>query len=142
MNVAREEKAPGQPVGNAEPVGQFVHHVHSAVSPRMRSWESPVREPFAWSRSPSRVRQPAARILKATRVNKEADAWAVDDLRQAVHTGLGGGNYTMLFLWIKFWSNGGAACMAELDAFSQGLKPLSDDDSVVLGFVVAELHGP
>lgn len=138
LDAALEMNALGRPLGGAETVGQFVHHVQPTLSHRMRSWESPEREPVAWNKSPSRVRKPPARVLKATRVSKEA----VDDLRQTVQTGLDGGDYTMLFLWIRFWSNGGRACIAELHAFSQNLKTLSDIDSIVLGAVVDELHGP
>jgi hypothetical protein len=72
----------------------------------------------------------------------EAHARAADDLRQTVRTGLGGGDYTLLFLWIRFWLHGGGACVADLDAFLQGPQALSDNDAVVLGFVVDELQTP
>ena len=144
MNSVPGEKAPAPPTGIHDPVRRFVHQMPSAVSPRMRSRESPEREPVVSSKPPGRARRqpPAVRIPKTTRGSKEADAWPADDLRQAVRTRSGGGEYTMLFLWIKFWSNGGGACMAELDAFFQGLEALSDNDSVVLGFVVDELRSP
>jgi hypothetical protein len=144
LNSGPGENAPRQPAGNNNPLRRLVHQMPSAVSPRMSSWESPEREPVAWSKSPSRARsQPLSmRVLKTTRSGKEANAWAVDDLRQAVRTGLVGGDYTMLFLWIRFWSKGGGACMAELDAFLRGLQALSDKDSVVLGFAVDDLHSP
>lgn len=136
MNSAPGEKKPGQPTANIDPVRRFVHRMSSAVLPRMRSWEGLQVERVSWSKPPRRARSqpPAGRT--------EADAWAVDDLRQAVSTGWGSGEYTLLFLWIKFWSNGGDARIAELGAFIQGLQALSDNDSVVLGIVVDELHSP
>lgn len=144
MSSAPGETAPGQPTGNNDHVRRFMHQMPSAVSPRMRSWESPEREPVAWRKSSSQARsQPlAVRVPKTAGGGLEAHARAVDDLRQAVRTGLGGGGYTPLFLWIKFWSYGGGACMAELGAFLQGPQALSDNDALVLGFVVDELQNP
>ena len=108
----------------------------------MRSWESPERDPALWGTWTSRARsQPQdLRILKTIRGGKEANAWAADYLRQAIRPDSGGSNYTMLFLWIKFWSNGGRASLAELNAFLQGLQEMSEADSLVLGIVVYELQ--
>lgn len=99
---------------------------------------------MAWSKSPGQARsQPlTVRILETTQSGREATAWGADGLRQAVRARSGGGDFSMLFLWIKFWSNGGGACIEELDAYFQGLQALSDHDSVVLGFIVDELHSP
>ena len=118
--------------------------MHSSVSPRTRSWESPERDPAPWGRSTSRARSqsPDLRIPKTKRGGKEANAWAADYLRQAVRPDSGGSNYTMLFLWIKFWSNGGRASLAELNTFLQGLQEMSEADSLVLGLVVHELQSP
>ncbi|WP_028275050.1 hypothetical protein [Arthrobacter sp. I3] len=142
MNYAPGEKAAGQPKGIDDPVGRFVHQMHSSVSPRMRSWESPEREPALWGTWTSRARSqpPDLRILKTIRGGKEANAWAADYLRQAIRPDSGGSNYTMLFLWIKFWSNGGRASLAELNTFLQGLQEMSEADSLVLGIVVYELQ--
>ena len=144
MNPAQGEKEPGQPTANIDPLRRFVHRMASAVPPRKRSWEGPQVERVAWNKPPRRARSqpPAGRIHKKVQGGTEANAWTVDDLRQAVRTGSGDGDYTLLFLWIKFWSNGGGACIAELGAFIQGLQALSDNDAVVLGIVVDELHCP
>lgn len=144
MNFAPGEKEPGQPTANIDPVRRFVHRMSSEVLPRMRSWEGPQVERVSWSKTPRRARSqpPAGRIHQRVQGGTEADAWAVDDLRQAVSTGSGSRDYTLLFLWIKFWSNGGDARIAELGAFIQGLQALSDNDSAVLGIVVDELHSP
>lgn len=144
MNSAPGEKEPGQPTANIVPLRRFVHRMSSAVSPRMRSWEGPQVERVAWNKPPRRARSqpPAGRIHKRGQGGTEVNEWTVDDLRHAVRTGSGVGDYTLLFLWIKFWSNGGGACIAELGAFIQGLQALSDNDSVVLGIVVDELRSP
>ena len=71
----------------------------------------------------------------------EANAWAVNDLRQ-VRTGSSRGDYILLFLCIKFWSYGDCVGMAGLDAFLLGSQALSDKDLVVLVLVVDDLHGP
>lgn len=47
---------------------------------------------------------------------------------------------SLLFLWIKFWSHGGGACVGELVAFFQGSQELSENDAAVLGLVVDEIH--
>jgi hypothetical protein len=67
---------------------------------------------------------------------------AVDDLLRSVRSGISSGNFTLLFLWTKFWSTGGGACMAEMDAFIQGWQALSDTDALVLGAVVDQLRNP
>jgi len=100
----------------------------------------PEREPVAWSKSPNPARNhPLVAHILTTRGGSER---AANDLRQAVRTGLGNGNYTLLFLWIKFWSYGGDARMTELGAFIRGSQELSNIDAIVLGFVVDELHEP
>ena len=144
MNNSPGEKAARRPKGIDDPEGPFTHQMHPAVPPRMRSWESPEKEPALWGRSTSRARTqpPDLRILKTIRGGKEANAWAADYLRQAIRPDSGDGNYTMLFLWIKFWSNGGGASLAELNAFLQGLQEISEADSLVLGLVVHELQSP
>lgn len=49
-------------------------------------------------------------------------------------------DFTLLYLWIKFWANGGSACRADVEAFVHCLQTLSDHDVLVLGPVVEELH--
>jgi hypothetical protein len=144
VNNSPGEKAAGRPKDIDDPEGPLIYQIHPAVSPRMRSWESPENEPESWGKLTSRARSqpPDLRVPKTIRGGKEAKTWAVDDLRQAVPTGSGGGEYSLLFLWIRFWSQGGHACVAELDAFLHGLHALSDKDAFVLGLVVDELQRP
>jgi hypothetical protein len=134
------ERALSQPTANHDSVRRFIQQMPPAVSPRMFSWEIPEREPVAWSKSPNPARNhPLVAHILTTRGGSER---AANDLRQAVRTGLGNGNYTLLFLWIKFWSYGGDARMTELGAFIRGSQELSNIDAIVLGFVVDELHEP
>lgn len=65
-----------------------------------------------------------------------------DDLLRRVRNGLDDGDFTLLYLWIRFWAYGGCACRADLDAVLRGLQALSDHDALVLGSVIAELHDP
>ncbi|MCU1330960.1 MAG: hypothetical protein JWN34_6330 [Bryobacterales bacterium] len=64
----------------------------------------------------------------------------VDDLLRRARNGLHDGDFTLLYLWIRFRANGGCACRADLDAALRGLQGLSDEDVLVLGSVIAELH--
>lgn len=64
----------------------------------------------------------------------------VDDLRRTVQSSLEAGNFTLLYLWITFWGNGGAASRTKLDAFLRGRQALSNSDIHVLGYVNDELH--
>jgi hypothetical protein len=64
----------------------------------------------------------------------------LNDLRQGVRSGLDDGDFALLYLWIRFRANGGYACRADMDAFVQGLQELSDNDALVLGAVIEELH--
>jgi hypothetical protein len=47
-----------------------------------------------------------------------------------------------LLAGITFRANGGGACRADLDAVLHGRQALSDQDTFVLGTVIAELHDP
>lgn len=64
---------------------------------------------------------------------------SADELRQAVRSGLDDGDFTALYLWIRFWSNGGNACRLDMDAFVYGSQGLSDSDVLVLASLVHEL---
>jgi hypothetical protein len=66
----------------------------------------------------------------------------VDDLLGRVRSGLDDGDFTLLYLWVRFWANGGGACRADLDAVLRGRQVLSGHDTLVLGTVVAELYDP
>jgi hypothetical protein len=66
----------------------------------------------------------------------------VGDLLRRVRSGLDEGDFTLLYLWVRFWAKGGGACSADLDAVLHGRQALSDHDTLVLGTVVAELHDP
>jgi hypothetical protein len=70
-------------------------------------------------------------------VNEETTT--VEDLRGAARSGVRNGNFTLLYLWVSFRSNGGHACLAEMTSFFQGLQDLPDDDALVLVSVVEEL---
>ena len=63
----------------------------------------------------------------------------VDDMLRRVRSGLDESDFTLLFLWIRFWANGGGACIADLVAVLHGRKVLSEHDTLVLGTVMAEL---
>lgn len=66
----------------------------------------------------------------------------VDDLLRRIRSGLDEGDFTLLYLWIRFRANGGTARRADLDAVFHGRQALSDHDTLVLGTVIAELHKP
>lgn len=66
----------------------------------------------------------------------------VDDLLGRVRSGLDDGDFTLLYLWVKFRANGGGACSADLDDVLHGRQGPSDHDALALGTVVAELHHP
>jgi len=64
----------------------------------------------------------------------------VDDLRRRLRSGLDEGDYTLLYVWVRFWAGGGCACRTNLDAFLHGMQALSDNDARVLDLVVDELQ--
>ena len=64
----------------------------------------------------------------------------VNDIRRMVQNGLDGGDFTLLYLWIRFRANGGGACRTTLGAFVHKLQALSDNDTQVLGSVVQDLE--
>jgi hypothetical protein len=66
----------------------------------------------------------------------------VDHLLRRVRSGLNDGDFTLLYLWIRFRANGGCARRADPDAVLRGLQALSDHDTLVLDLVIAELHNP
>jgi hypothetical protein len=70
----------------------------------------------------------------------EGNAVDIDDLRRTVRSGLDEGDFTLLYLWIRFRANGGYACRADLDAFVHGLRALLDNDALTLASVVEELN--
>jgi hypothetical protein len=65
-----------------------------------------------------------------------------DDLLRRVRNGLHHGNFTPLYLWIRYRAYGGCTHTADLDAVLGGLRALSDDDALVLDSVMAELQNP
>ena len=70
----------------------------------------------------------------------EGNAVDIDDLRRMVRSGLDEGDFTLLYLWIRFRANGGCACRADLDAFVHGLRALLDNVALTLASVVEELN--
>jgi hypothetical protein len=63
----------------------------------------------------------------------------VDDIRRTVRSRLEEGDFTLLYLWIRFRANGGVADSATLDAFVHDLQALSDDDVLAFDSVVQDL---
>ena len=66
-------------------------------------------------------------------------ATEINDLRQEVRSGLENGSFASLYLWIRFWADGGSASRAHMEAFVHGLQDLSDKDVRILGAVVEEM---
>lgn len=64
----------------------------------------------------------------------------VDDRRRNIRSRLEEGDFTLLYLWIRFRANGGVADYATLDAFVHYLQALSDDDVLVFDSVVQDLR--
>ena len=64
----------------------------------------------------------------------------VETLRRVVRSGLGDGDFTLLYIWTKFWSYGGRASTTAMEAFLHGRQTLSDNDALVLGSVLDELR--
>lgn len=64
----------------------------------------------------------------------------VNALRQRLRSGNDDGDFSPLYLWIRFWAKGGSACRTDMDAFVHGLQALSHNDALVLNSVVEELH--
>lgn len=64
----------------------------------------------------------------------------VNDIRRTVQSRLEKGDFTLLYLWITFRATGGVACTTTLFAFVHGRQALSDNDTLVLGSVVQDLH--
>jgi hypothetical protein len=64
----------------------------------------------------------------------------VEGLRRTVQLGLNEGAFSLLYLWIRFWANGGCARLGDLAVFVSGLGVLSADDVLALRAVVAELN--
>lgn len=64
----------------------------------------------------------------------------VNDLRQRVRSGNDDGDFSLLYLWIRFWAKGGRACRTDMDAYIHGLQALSDNNALVLNSVIEELH--
>lgn len=68
----------------------------------------------------------------------EENGMDVNDIRRTAQSRLEKGDFTLLYLWIRFRANGGVACRTTLEAFVHGLQPLSDNDALLLGSVVQE----
>lgn len=64
----------------------------------------------------------------------------VNDIRQRILGGLDAGDFTLGYLWIRFWAKGGRAGRVDLDAFVHGLRELSENDALVLDSLAEELH--
>lgn len=64
----------------------------------------------------------------------------VDDLRPTIQNGLDDGDFSLSYLWISFWANGGVACRTELNAYVHGLQSLSDHDMFVLRWVMSRIR--
>ncbi|MEJ1180428.1 MULTISPECIES: hypothetical protein [unclassified Pseudarthrobacter] len=64
----------------------------------------------------------------------------VNDIRETVQSSLEEGDFTLLYLWIRFRASGGAACRTNFDAFVHDLQALSVNDTLVLGSVVQDLE--
>lgn len=63
-----------------------------------------------------------------------------NDLRRTVRNRLEEGDFTLLYLWIRFRANGGVACRTKLYAFVHGLQAMSNNDTLVFGSVVQDLE--
>lgn len=61
-------------------------------------------------------------------------------MRQTAQRVVNAGEFSVLYLWVKFYANGGNACTSELEGFLHGKPALSHRDVEVLDDVIQHLR--